>query len=302
MRKPWSSYSGYGIAFLGLATGLSLALYPSLGYVLLIFFSVAFAVGFYFIRRDIDESLRTSQKLQQAETALAHLSRVNTMGELAASIAHEVKQPIAAVVTNGSAGLRWLAQQPPNVAGAEESLRGIVRDANRAAEVIGRLRSLLTKTPIARVSLDINLLICEVVELATFQFSTQGTVMTLELSGDVPSISGDRVQLQQVLLNLILNSLNAMNTITDRPRRLQIRSFEQRDNVVVQVEDSGRGLNEEDLAHMFDAFYTTRKDGIGMGLAISRSIIESHGGRIWAEPGKPHGAVLTFTIPVARPA
>jgi len=255
-------------------------------------------IGYYIIFRDITDSKRAIEELQKAQADLAHLSRITTMGELAASIAHEINQPIGAIVTNGNAAVRWLSQRPPGLDGAEEALECIVRDANRAAQVIGRIRSLLKKNPTPMVQVDINEVIREVLLLTTHETHRRQAIVATELADDVPPILGDRVQLQQVLLNLIMDSLDAMNGTTDRPRRLTIKSSISADSVLVQVQDSGHGWDPKHSSAIFDPFFTTKKDGIGMGLTISRSIVESHGGRLWADPGTPVGANLNFTLPV----
>jgi PAS domain S-box-containing protein len=255
------------------------------------------SLAYYLIFRDISDSKRAAEKLQKAQAELEHLSRITTMGELAASIAHEINQPIGAIVTNGNAAKRWLAQQPPSVAGAEEALDGIVRDANRAAQVIGRIRSLLRKNPTPMVNLDINEIVREVLLLTAYETARRQVEVTTELSADLPLVLGDRVQLLQVMLNLIMNSLDSLSSITDRSRQLRITSSRTPDCVLIQVKDSGQGWNPQHSNSIFDPFFTTKKDGIGMGLTISRSIIEAHGGRLWPEPGTPHGAILNFTLP-----
>ena len=260
------------------------------------------AIGYYIIFRDISEGKQAIEKLQKAQAELAHLSRITTMGELAASIAHEINQPIGAIVTNGNAAVRWLSQQPPVVKGAEEALDCIVRDANRAAQVIGRIRSLLTKDSTPMVHLDINDVIREVLLLTSHETNRRQMTVSAELAGDVPSILGDRIQLQQVLLNLIMNSLDAMNGSSGRVGHLSIRSSANADGVLVQVEDTGQGWDPKHSSSIFDPFFTTKKDGIGMGLTISRSIVEAHGGRLWAERRAPHGATMNFTLPVVAKA
>jgi PAS domain S-box-containing protein len=256
-------------------------------------------IAYYVIFRDITETKRAQEELQKAQSELAHLSRITTMGELAASIAHEINQPIGAIVTNGNAAVRWLAQQPPQLDGAEEALECIVRDANRAAEVIGRIRSLLKKNPTPMVRLDLNEIIREVLLLTTYETNRRHVTVTAELGNHLPAVLGDRVQLQQVILNLIMNSLDAMSTITDRDRRLRINSSQVSDAVMIMVDDSGHGWDPQYSNSIFDPFFTTKKDGIGMGLTISRSIIEAHGGRLWAEQGSQKGASLRFTLPIA---
>jgi PAS domain S-box-containing protein len=255
-------------------------------------------IAYYFIFRDITERKRAMEELQKAQAELAHLSRITTMGELASSIAHEINQPIGAIVTNGNAAVRWLAQKPPYLEGIGEALDLIVGDANRAAEVIGRIRSLLKKDPTPMVHLDMTEVIREVLMLTSYETNRRDTEIMAELGSHLPPILGDRVQLQQVMLNLIMNSLDAMSTITDRPRQLHIKSSRNLGCVLVQVQDSGHGWEPEHSDRIFDPFFTTKKDGIGMGLTISRSIIENHGGRLWAERGTPNGAILKFTLPV----
>jgi PAS domain S-box-containing protein len=256
------------------------------------------SIGLYMIFRDITASRQALDELQKAQAELAHLSRITTMGELAASIAHEINQPIGAIVTNGNAAVRWLAQVPPNVEGAEESVEFIVRDANRAAEVIGRIRSLLSKDATPMVSQDMNEIVREVLALTAFETKSRDVRIQTDLDKDLPSILGDRVQLQQVVLNVVMNSLDAMNSIDDRSRELCIRSSRNVDSVVIQIKDTGHGLDASCTDSIFEPFFTTKKGGIGMGLKISRSIIEVHGGRMWAEPGRPHGAIVSFSLPI----
>jgi PAS domain S-box-containing protein len=255
-------------------------------------------IGYYVIFRDITEGKRALERLHEARAELAHLSRITTMGELAASIAHEINQPIGAIVTNSNASVRWLKQNPPSITDAEEALECISRDANRAAQVIGRIRSLLRKTPTANLRLDINEIIREVVTLTNYEASSRGASVQTDLTNNLTPIVGDRIQLQQVLLNLIINSFDAMSETSDRPRQVFVKSFRESDCLVVEVHDSGEGWEEQHSASMFDPFFTTKKGGIGMGLTISRSIIETHGGRLWAERGTPHGAILKFTLPI----
>jgi len=257
-------------------------------------------IGYYVIFRDITQGKRAMERLQEAQAELAHLSRITTMGELAASIAHEINQPIGAIVTNSNASVRWLRQNPPAIDDAEQTLECIVRDANRAAEVIGRIRSLLQKAPTAMLPLDINAVIREVLTLTSYETSRRGATVQTDLADNIPFILGDRIQLQQVLLNLIINSFDAMGEISDRARRILIKSLSSSDSVLVEVHDTGNGWHDSDAAVMFDPFFTTKQGGIGMGLTISRSIIENHGGRLWAERGTSQGAILRFTLPIAR--
>jgi PAS domain S-box-containing protein len=256
-------------------------------------------IGYYTIFRDITESKQALERLQKAQTEIAHLSRITTVGELASSIAHEINQPIGAVATNANAAVRWLGQQPPDLEGAGEALDCIVRDANRAAQVIERIRSLLRKDPTPMGYLDLNEVIREVLALTRFETSRRGAIISTSLTSPLPAVIGDRVQLHQVLLNLIMNSLDAMEGVADRPRQLLISSKVHADYVVIQVKDSGPGWNPEESDRIFDPFFTTKKNGIGMGLAISRSIVETHGGRLWAGEGNSRGAVMNIYLPVA---
>jgi PAS domain S-box-containing protein len=248
---------------------------------------------------DVTEKRRAEEQLRQAQENLARVSRVIAMGELAAAIAHEVNQPLGAVVTNASASLRWLAGQPPNLGEAREAIDRTVRDANRASEVIVKIRALLQKVPPQMEQLDVNVVIREVLTLADNELLRSGIAVQTDLAPDVPKVFGDRVQLQQVLLNLILNGIDAMRTITHRPRELRIKSATHPDGVLIQVHDSGDGVNPEQANHIFDPFFTTKPQGIGIGLSVGRSIVEAHGGRLWFTPGPSHGAVFQFTVPKA---
>jgi signal transduction histidine kinase len=232
----------------------------------------------------------------QAE--LAHVNRVTTMGQLTASIAHEVNQPIAAVVTNADAALRWLGAQPPNLEESRQALDRISRNGNRAADVIRRIRMLIKKVPTQNDRLDINEAILEVIALTRSEVLRNGVSLQTRLAEDLPLIQGDRVQLQQVMLNLIINAIEAMSGVSERSRELLIGSEKDASNsVLVTVRDSGPGLNPESLDHVFDAFYTTKPGGMGMGLSICRSIIEAHGGQVRATANVPQGATFQFTLP-----
>jgi PAS domain S-box-containing protein len=248
---------------------------------------------------DITEQRRAEEALHKAQAELAHVTRVTTMGELAASIAHEVNQPLAAVVTNGNACLRWLAGTTPNLNEAREAVWRIIRDGNRASAVITRIRALVRKTDTEKARLDINQIVQEVVFLTQNEAVRKGVTLQMELAADVPSVLGDRVQLQQVILNLVMNGVEAMVSVADRPRELCIRARRhESDQVLVAVQDSGIGIDSQDLEKIFDAFYTTKPQGMGMGLAISRSIVENHGGRLWAIPNDGPGATFQFTLEV----
>jgi PAS domain S-box-containing protein len=254
-------------------------------------------VKWYGTSADIEDRKRAEETLSKAQAELAHVTRVTTMGELAASIAHEVNQPLSAIVNNGSACLRWLASEEPNLDEARDAARRIIRDGNRAGEVITRIRALLRKTDAKKARLDINQTIREVVTLTRNEAAGKGVAIRMELAAGLPPVLGDRVQLQQVILNLIMNGIEAMASVTDRPRELLISSRQhESDKALVAVRDSGVGLGGQDLERIFDAFYTTKSQGMGMGLAISRSIVEDHGGRLWAAPNDGPGATFQFTL------
>ena len=236
---------------------------------------------------------------ERALAELAHVNRVTTMGQLTASIAHEVNQPVAAVVTNADAALRWLGAQPPDLKEAREALGGIIVDGNRASDVIRRIRMLINKqVPTQNDRLDINETISQVIALTRSEVLRNGVSLQTRLARDLPLIQGDRVQLQQVMLNLIVNAVQAMSGVSEGSRELLIGSGKDASTgVLVTVRDSGPGLNPESFDHLFDAFYTTKPGGMGMGLSICRSIIEAHGGQVWATANVPQGAILQFILP-----
>jgi PAS domain S-box-containing protein len=252
----------------------------------------------YGTRTDIEERKQAEEALRQAQTELAHVSRIMTMGELAASIAHEVNQPLSGVVVNANACLRWLAGDPPNLDEARETVRRIVRDGKRAGDVITRIRALATKTATAKEPLDVNEAIREVMALAGDELRKNSVAVRTELAPDFLPVLGDRVQLQQVVLNLVMNGIEAMSSVEERPRELIVRTQnEDAGQVRVTVQDSGIGLDPQSMERMFDAFYTTKHGGMGMGLSISRSIIENHGGKLWAVANDGPGISVQFTIP-----
>jgi C4-dicarboxylate-specific signal transduction histidine kinase len=219
------------------------------------------------------------------------------MGELAASIAHEVNQPLAGIVTNANASLRWLAGDSPNLAEAREAIRRIIRDGNRAGDVISRMRTLFKKASTAKERLDMNEAIEEVVILTQSEMRRNKVASRMELAANLPPVMGDRVQLQQVVVNLILNAIEAMSTVEGRKRELVIRTQRgEADEVRVAVQDSGIGLDPKNVQRIFDAFHTTKTGGLGMGLSISRSIVESHGGRLWAVSNDGPGATFQFIL------
>jgi len=238
---------------------------------------------------------------QEAKAQLAHIARVTTMGELTASIAHEVNQPLTAVTTSANAGLRWLTSQPPNIERARQAFDRIVKDANRASEVVVRVRSLAKRTPTQKNWVNINETILEVVALTRRELEENHISLWTQLADDVPLVWADRIQLQQVLLNLIINGIEAISGCDEGPRELLVSSAKDKSNgALVTVRDSGKGLEQANLDHVFDAFHTTKPDGMGIGLAISRSIIEAHSGRIWATSNAPRGAVIQFTLPTGH--
>jgi C4-dicarboxylate-specific signal transduction histidine kinase len=243
---------------------------------------------------DVTERRRAEEERQ----ALAHANRVATMGQLTASIAHEVNQPIAAVVTNAQAALRWLNMQPPDLREVQQAVGRIVEDGRRSAEVIGRIRALIANTPPRTDKLEINKTILEVIAITRAEMHRSGIFVRTRLAPDLPLIQGDRIQLQQVMLNLILNAVEALIETSAESRELLITSDDGgADGVRVAVHDSGPGLTSDSIEHLFDAFYTTKLGGMGMGLSICRSIIEAHGGRIWATANIPRGAIFQFSLP-----
>jgi C4-dicarboxylate-specific signal transduction histidine kinase len=246
---------------------------------------------------DITERKRVSEALREVEMELAHANRVATMGQLTASIAHEVNQPIATARNNAAAALRFLSRHPPDLVEVREALECVVNDTDRAGEIINGIRSHVKKVPPRSASFDINDAINELIALARSEVVTKRVTVQTRLAEGL-SVQGDRVQLQQVILNLILNAVEAMSSVHDGPRELSI-STEQSGagEVLVAVRDSGPGLDPEHLERVFDSFYTTKPSGMGLGLSICRSIIDAHGGRLWAAANEPKGAVFQFTLP-----
>ena len=249
-------------------------------------------------RKQAEDRLRASERnLQMTQAELARVSRLTTMGELAASIAHEVNQPLTAVINNGSACLRLLANNNLEPEVLRRALEGIIADGTRASTVLARIRAFIKKEPAEKSELDINEVIQEVLVLAGRELYENQVLPDHQLKTDLPSVLADRVQLQQVLLNLIMNGIEAMAAVTDRPRLLGVQSrIDESGDVLVAVSDSGTGFGSE-LDRVFNPFFTTKANGMGMGLSISRSLVESHGGRLWAAPNSPHGAVFSFTLP-----
>jgi PAS domain S-box-containing protein len=250
-------------------------------------------------RKRAEEKLRASeQRFLDAQMELAHVTRVTTLGELTASIAHEVNQPLAAVVANAEACLRWLDRETPDLDGVRRSVEWIIDDGNRASEVIRRVRALAKKTDIEKAPLDINDVVREVVALVQRELTSHRVSLRMELAPALPMILGDRVQLQQVMINLVMNAVEAMQLVTDRPRELVIQSrSDETGRVLASVSDTGVGIAAEKADRLFNPFFTTKSGGMGMGLAICRSIVEAHGGRLWATANVPDGAAFQFTLP-----
>jgi PAS domain S-box-containing protein len=258
-------------------------------------------VGYRGISSDVTAAVRADQAeeaLQQARAELAHVARVTTLGELTASITHEINQPVGAVVINADAGLQWLAAEPPDLDEVRHALERIVKEGNRASQVIRRVHALVKKTPTLKDRLDINETIREVIALTQSEVHRHRIALETRLSSDLKCVLGDRIQLHQVILNLIINAIEAMSGDGEGPRNLEVISERDgADGVLVAVLDCGPGLVAGQLDRLFDAFYSTKPDGMGMGLAISRSIVEAHGGRLWATANVPKGAIFQFTLP-----
>jgi PAS domain S-box-containing protein len=249
---------------------------------------------------DITERKRAEEELQKTQAELAHVARVTTMGELTSSIAHEVNQPLAAIVTNGNACLRWLSNDPPNVEEARQTVTRMVKDGHRASEVVGRIRAFFRKTAPERVRVDINQLIEDVIAMVSSELRRNRVRVRTELPDDLPRVLCDQIQLQQVLLNLVINAIEAMSAVSG-PRELLIMSRrDETGNVSVAVQDTGMGFDEQNAAQLFNAFFTTKSQGLGMGLSISRTTIEAYGGRLWATRNDAGGATFQFTLPTTN--
>jgi PAS domain S-box-containing protein len=246
---------------------------------------------------DIDDRKKTEEALHNSQVRLSRAIQTATVGEFAASIAHEINQPLSAVVANGQACLRWLAAQPPGMAKAQEAAERIVRDGKEAGEVVRRIRALFKQAAIEKIDLDLNEVIEEVLHLLKGETTRRRITVEMDLGQDLASVAGDRLQLQQVVFNLLLNGIEAMDPVVDRPKKLFICSKRPSpETVLVEVRDSGTGLKDPD--RIFDAFFTTKDNGMGMGLAICRSIIDAHHGRLWAAPGEGVGTTFSFVLPV----
>ncbi len=247
---------------------------------------------------DVTAQRQSQEALNTAQSALAHAMRVATLGELTASIAHEVNQPLAAIVTNGEAALRWLGRAEPDLQEARDALERVIKDGRRASEVIRRIRSLSRKGEQKKAPLDIDEVLDESLALVQRELSGRGIAVHRGLAGDLPPVSADRIQLQQVFINLIMNAIQAMDSVARTERTLALSSFVGEDGAVnVQVRDSGPGLDGEAEKHLFNAFFTTKSSGMGMGLSICRSIVEAHDGRIWAKRNDGSGMTFQLSIP-----
>jgi signal transduction histidine kinase len=249
---------------------------------------------------DVTERRRAQderEKLRQLELDFAHMNRVSMMGELAASLSHEILHPIATARNNARAGMRFLEMNPPNLGEVGEALGCVVRDADRARDIVGRMRDQIKKAPQRKECFDLNAAINEVLVLARSVTHRNDVSVQTRLADGLLPVLGDRIQLQQVLLNLILNAAEAMSSVEEGARELLISTEQEQTGALVAVRDSGPGIDAQHLDRVFDAFYTTKSSGTGMGLSISRSIIHAHGGKLWAEANEPRGAVFQFTLP-----
>jgi C4-dicarboxylate-specific signal transduction histidine kinase len=250
---------------------------------------------------EMAERRRAEEAYREAQAELARVTRISALGALAASISHEVNQPLAAVVTNADACMMWLSGEPPNLAEARSAVECIAQEGTRASEVVRHIRAMFTKATPERAAVQVNELIREVGVLMEPEAARNQVALHTDLAADLPAATGDRIQLQQVIVNLILNGIEAMSAVHDRPRNLLIRSqMYDSDKVLVSVRDSGIGIDPKNDRRIFDAFFTTKAQGMGMGLSISHSIIEAHGGRLWAGANADHGATFQFTLPANR--
>jgi signal transduction histidine kinase len=249
------------------------------------------------------ESTRHERQYREMQMALAHANRIATIGQLTASIAHELNQPLAAVATNGRAALRWLVRQPPSIDEVRSSVENMIKDADRATRIIGGLRDLTKQNAPRAEVVDLNEALADVIALTYSEAVKTGVTVSTRPAPDLPRVQGDRVQLQQVMLNLVVNAIQAMSDVEEGPREVQmsIDAVLSEGGVCVAVRDTGPGLNPESLSRLFEPFYTTKPDGMGMGLSICRSIVEAHGGRLWATRCEPQGALFQFTIPAGSP-
>jgi PAS domain S-box-containing protein len=257
-------------------------------------------VAWYGTNTDIEDRTRALARLQQMQSDFAHMNRVSTMGELAGSLSHEIMQPIASARNDARAAQNFLDMQPPDLGEVRDALAGVVGDVDRARDIIDRIREHMKKAPLRKEPFDINEAISEVVVLARTAINMSGVSVQTRFAGGLLPVQGDRVQLQQVVLNLILNAVEAMGSVEVGARELLISTEQEDMGVHVTVRDSGPGVDPTRLERVFEAFYTTKSSGVGMGLSICRSIIDAHGGRLWAEANEPRGAIFQFTLPCAE--
>jgi C4-dicarboxylate-specific signal transduction histidine kinase len=259
-------------------------------------------IGYRGVGRHITEQKRAAEALREMQKELAHANRLATMGELTASIAHEVSQPIAAASMNAGAAARFLDRNPPDLERVRESLGWLMNDTARASDIIQRIRDLIKKAPPRKDRLDINEAIRDVIELTRGEAMKNGISVQTEFTDSLPLVEGDRVQLQQVVLNLLINAVQAIGTVANGAKKVLITTAQAApDGVLVEVKDSGPGMSSETFEHAFAPFYTTKPGGLGVGLSICRSIIEAHAGRLWVTRNQPHGTIFHFTVP-AHPA
>lgn len=241
---------------------------------------------------------RSEAALQAAQSTLARITRLTTMHEVAASIAHEVNQPLSAIVTNGNAALRWLQKTPPEIVEAAKNVNQIIAASHRASRVVATIRGMFNKNKDAKIFLDVNEVIEKVVELLHGELNSWRVIVCTDLSQDLPQVSADRVELQQVILNLVINAAEAMSAVSDGSRVLNINSkLRQSGEVVITFEDCGPGVDPKIMHRIFDSFFTTKPQGMGMGLSICRSIIEAHNGRLWVSSSSNHGSVFNILLP-----
>ena len=261
-------------------------------------------LGYRGVCTDVTAAIRADQAedaLRKSQAELAHVTRVTTLGELTASIAHEINQPLAAVIANADACLTWLQRSPPDFNAARRSVEWIIEDGTRASDVIRHVRALAKRSDIEMIPLDANAVVREAVALVQREMASHAVSVRMELSSALPQIFGDRIQLQQVLINLIMNGIEAMDVVHDRPRELSIRSAADDDAaVLVSVTDCGAGICEQAIDRLFTPFFTTKSSGMGMGLSICRSIIQAHCGRLSAAPNQERGATFQITLPRHR--
>jgi C4-dicarboxylate-specific signal transduction histidine kinase len=257
-------------------------------------------VRWYFLNTDIEDRTKALARLEQMQSDLAHINRVSMLGEMAASLSHEVLHPIATARNNARAGARFLEMRPPKLDEVSKALDHVVRDVDRATDIIGRMRDHIKKAPPRREPFDLNEAVSEVILMVQSTIARNGIAISTQLMDGLLLVQGDRVQLQQVVLNLVLNAVEAMGAVEMGARELLISTEQDHTGALVAVRDSGPGIDPTHLERVFEAFYTTKSSGVGMGLSICRSIVDAHGGRLWAEANEPRGALFQFTLPAAQ--